>query len=104
MTTKKTAKTPYGVVHHFPGGTKKQYQASVAAVHPAKGRQLPPGQIYHAAGPSEDGWTIIAIHESKASWEAFRDKTLLPVFKKGIKGGFPTPPQETAFKIAAMKC
>ena len=43
----------YGIVHFFPGGTQAQYEASIAAVHPANG--LPPGQIFHAAGPSEGG-------------------------------------------------
>ncbi|MFK4297303.1 hypothetical protein ABH924_002453 [Arthrobacter sp. GAS37] len=28
---------PYGVVHFFPGGTKDQYEASIAAVHPGEG-------------------------------------------------------------------
>jgi hypothetical protein len=50
----------YGVVHHFPGGTKEQYEASIAAVHPSDG-SLPEGQLFHAAGPSADGWTIIAV-------------------------------------------
>ena len=67
----------YGIVHHFPGGTKEQYEASLAVVHPSRDR-LPPGQIYHAAGPSTGGWTIVAIHDSKASWERFRDGTLMP--------------------------
>ena len=30
------------------------------------------GQIFHAAGPS-GGWTIVAVHDSQASWETFRD-------------------------------
>ena len=48
----------YGIVHKFPGGTSDQYEASVAAVHPSNG-SLPEGQLFHAAGPSEDGnWTI----------------------------------------------
>lgn len=88
----------YGVVHHFPGGTKEQYEASIAAVHPSRD-SLPKGQIFHAAGPTADGWIVVAIHESKASWEAFRDGILLPKMKQGIKGGFATPPQETAFEI-----
>src|SRR4051812_38398423 len=48
----------YGVVHQFKGGTKDQYEASIAAVHPSDG-SLPPGQQFHAAGPSADGWTIV---------------------------------------------
>jgi hypothetical protein len=27
----------FGVVHHFAGGTKDQYEASIAAVHPGNG-------------------------------------------------------------------
>jgi hypothetical protein len=64
----------YGVVHQFPGGTKKQYEASIEAVHPSDG-SLPEGQTFHAAGPSADGWTVIAIHESQESWARFRNET-----------------------------
>jgi hypothetical protein len=88
----------YGVVHHFPGGTKDQYEASIAAVHPSRD-SLPDGQIYHAAGPSDGGWTIIAIHDSRESWEKFRDGTLMPRMQAGIEGGFTSPPQETGFEV-----
>ncbi|MDQ0633163.1 hypothetical protein QFZ40_001072 [Arthrobacter pascens] len=67
----------YGVVHFFPGGTKDQYEASTAAVHPGEGL-LPEGQIFHAAGASGGGWTVMAVHDSKESWEKFRDGILLP--------------------------
>jgi hypothetical protein len=88
----------YGVVHHFAGGTKDQYEASIAAVHPSRD-SLPEGQIYHAAGPSDGGWTIIAIHDSRESWEKFRDGTLMPRMQAGIDGGFTSPPQETGFEV-----
>jgi len=87
----------YGVVHKFAGGTKEQYEASIAAVHPADG--LPEGQLYHAGGPSADGWTIIAVHDSRESWERFRDGTLMPRMAAGIAGGFTAPPEETGFEI-----
>src|SRR5680860_1635815 len=88
----------YGVVHHFPGGTKEQYEASIAAVHPSA-EELPDGQIFHAAGPSPGGWTIMAVHDSQESWEQFRDDILLPRMQAGIEGGFPTPPEETAIDL-----
>jgi len=88
----------YGIVHHFPGGTKEQYEASIAAVHPSRD-SLPKGQILHAAGASPGGWTIVAVHESKESWEAFRDGILMPRMQQGITGGFPTPSQETPFEV-----
>ena len=88
----------YGIVHFFPGGTKEQYEASLSAVHPSRSK-LPSGQTYHAAGPSAGGWTIVAIHESKESWEAFRDTILMPRMQAGIKGGLAGPPQEQAFEV-----
>jgi hypothetical protein len=88
----------YAIIHHFPGGTEEQYEASLAEVHPSRDG-LPEGQTFHAAGPSEGGWTIMAVHETKESWERFRDNFLLPRFEEGIEGGLPTPPQETAFEV-----
>jgi hypothetical protein len=88
----------YGVVHQFKGGTKEQYEASIAAVHPPDG-SLPAGQQFHAAGPSADGWTIVAIHDSQASWETFRDSILVPRMQEGIDGGFGEPPQEAVFDV-----
>jgi hypothetical protein len=92
----------YAIIHHFPGGTKQQYEASIAAVHPGKGL-LPKGQISHVAGPSPGGWTIVAVHESKENWEQFRDGVLMPKMKAGISGGFAGPPQETAFDVYNLK-
>ncbi len=88
----------FGIVHTFAGGTQEQYEASIAAVHPADG-SLPAGQVFHAAGPSEGGWTIIAVHDSKESWERFRDDVLMPRMAQGIEGGFGVPPQETTFDV-----
>jgi hypothetical protein len=87
----------YTIVHHFPGGTREQYEASIAAVHPSR-TTLPKGQSFHAAGPTADGWTVVAVHDSKENWETFRDNILMPKMKQGIKGGFAEPPQETAFE------
>jgi hypothetical protein len=88
----------YGVVHRFPGGTEDQYKASIAAVHPSDG-SLPAGQVLHVAGPTDDGWIIVAVHESQESWERFRDSILMPTMQQGIAGGFQAPPEETAFEV-----
>ncbi len=85
-------------MHQFAGGTREQYDASVAAVHPSDG-SLPEGQVHHAAGPSEGGWTIVAIHDSKESWESFRDGTLMPQMSKGVEGGFTALPTEITFEV-----
>jgi len=93
----------YGIVHHFAGGTEDQYRATLAAVHPNGGSDLPEGQTFHAAGPSEGGWAIVAVHESQESWERFRDETLLPRLQQGIDGGFTDQPQETRIDIQNLQ-
>lgn len=92
----------YGVVHFFPGGTQQQYEAAIAAIHPGKDK-LPEGQIFHSAGPANGGWVVVAIHESQASWEKFRDGVLMPRLKEGVAGSFAGPPQETAFEVHNMQ-
>ena len=89
----------YGIIHQFAGGTEDQYRASLAAVHPSDG-SLPQGQVFHAAGSTDDGWVVVAIHDSKESWEKFRDDTLMPRLQAGVEGGFQGPPQETAFEVS----
>jgi hypothetical protein len=88
----------YGIIHQFPGGTADQYEASIRAVHPSGGG-LPEGEVSHWAGPSESGWTIVAIHDSQESWERFRDGVLMPRMVAGIDGGFTVAPQETTFTV-----
>jgi hypothetical protein len=72
----------HALIHHFPGGTKEQYEASIAVVHPSR-HSLPKGQIHHAAGPSGGGWTILAVFDSKENWEHFRDGVFDASHEKG---------------------
>jgi len=41
----------------------------------------------------------MAVHESKESWEKFRDSTLLPRMQAGIEGGFTSQPEETPVDV-----
>ena len=50
-------------------------------------------------GQQKAGWTIVAGHDSKESWERFRDDILMPRMQQGVKGGFTVPPQETVFDV-----
>lgn len=69
----------------------------MGVLHPGEG-QLPEGQLFHAAGATPGGWTIIAIHDSQESWERFVDAAT-PQVQQGIEGGLPVPPQETTFEV-----
>jgi hypothetical protein len=87
----------FGIAHHFKGGTKGQYDATVEAVHPAGG--LPEGQTHHFAGPTDDGFVVVATFEDKGSYETFRDETLMPGLQDLGDSGLPGPPEEIAFEI-----
>jgi hypothetical protein len=92
----------YGVVHRFAGGTREQYEASLAKVHPNAGADLPEGQILHIGGTTDDGWIVVAVHESRESWERFRDETLTPGLRD-VEGGFAGPPDETTFEVHKLQ-
>ncbi len=89
----------YLITHFYEGGTKEQYESVLAAAHPAGG--LPPGQTYHAAGPTEGGWLIAAVWDSKGSFESFLSETLLPALQK-TSGGFAGPPQQRSAEVANL--
>ncbi len=92
----------FGIVHRFPGGTKDQYEAGLARVHPPDG-SLPEGQTYHAAGPTDDGWIVVALWDSRDSYERFRDETLMPGLQALGDAGLPVPPQSTEFEVHKEK-
>ena len=89
----------YGIIHFYPNGTKAQYDAEIAVAHPHGGASLPAGQLYHAAGPSPGGWSVVAIHDSKETWQKFLDGVLLPTIQSQIKDGFTTEPQAVYFEV-----
>ncbi|MDX1619752.1 MAG: hypothetical protein R3320_02090 [Nitriliruptorales bacterium] len=89
----------FAITHFFEGGTQEQYENTVKVVHPDGGTRLPQGQLYHAAGPTGDGWQIVATWDSEEAWEQFRDNKLLPGFEQ-VDNGLPAPPEETTFSIA----
>jgi hypothetical protein len=89
----------FGITHFFKGGTQEQYDNAVRRAHPDEGKGLPPGQTYHAAGPTDGGFLIVAMWDSKASWEKFRDDTLGPVLSS-IENPLPAPPEEKEFQVS----
>jgi hypothetical protein len=41
----------------------------------------------------------MAVHDSRESWEKFRDTVLLPRMGEGIAGGLPAPPESIEFEV-----
>ncbi len=87
------------ITHFYAGGTDDQYQAVLQAAHP--GGALPPGQTYHAAGPTDGGWLIVAVWDSRDVFETFLHDTLLPALQN-TKGGFAGPPQERTAEVTNL--
>ena len=90
---------PYLLTHFWPGATEDQYRATLAAVHPSDG--LPAGQISHAAGPTDGGYLISVLWDSKESSDRFLSETLLPAMP--VEGGFDGQPQERGAEVANLE-
>lgn len=86
----------FGIINQFKGATQEHYENARKAVHPAVG--LPPGQLTHIAGATADGFVVMATWDSEASWNEFRDTTLVPGLQS-VENGPPNPPEEIAFHI-----
>jgi hypothetical protein len=87
------------ISHFYEGGTEQQYNAVLKAAHP--GGALPPGQTYHAAGPTEGGWLIAAVWDSRDAFATFLHEALLPALQS-TEGGFAGPPQERTADVVNL--
>ena len=91
---------PYLLSHYWPDANEEQYREQLAKVHAHNGDELPEGQIYHAAGPTDGGFLGAAVWDSKESADRFVESTLMPSLKQD--GGFTTPPEEHAAKTVNL--
>ena len=80
----------YLLTHFWPGGTEKQYQATLAAASKAAGGTIP--ETSHAACVTDGGVFIVATYESQEVAERFIQETLVPLMP--IEGGLVGPPEE----------
>lgn len=85
----------YLMTHFWPNGTEEQYRATIAAVHPDGG--MPAGQTSHVAGPTEGGFLVSAVWDSKASADAFVSGTLIPA--RPVDGGLTGRPEERTAEV-----
>lgn len=77
---------PIGVITELPGGTKDHYEAISAKLVPND--TLQEGAILHIAGPTGDGWRVIAVWENAEVFERFRESSLEPTV---VQVGAPRP-------------
>ncbi len=72
-----------GLIFDAPGVTQAQYEQVRDEVVP--GNRPAAGMLYHAGGPSENGWCVVEIWDSQESADRFfRDKLQQALQKAGI--------------------
>src|SRR5215204_5495955 len=63
----------------FPGGTQEQYEAVLQQLN--LGGRMPPGGIFHAAGPIEGGWRVVDVWETYHAFYIFSRQKLEPAMQ-----------------------
>jgi quinol monooxygenase YgiN len=77
-----------GFIFNNPGQTQEQYDAAVEQLNLTESR--PEGWIFHAAGPTEDGWRVVEVWESQEAADAYFQGRLGQVLQNvGVSPGQP---------------
>jgi hypothetical protein len=75
----------YGLKMELPGVTQEQYVALHARLASAAAHATE--WVTHISGPTQNGWYVIEVWESKAAFERFMQEHVAPL----IPPGAPTP-------------
>src|SRR5882757_2056934 len=76
-----------GILQMQQGGKKEQYeQINEAMFGQSSPRQdqVPEGLIIHTAGPSDDGWYVYDVWESREAFQRFMDEKLGPAIRQRL--------------------
>jgi hypothetical protein len=77
----------------FPGATQERYDSVLDRLGMEKGAEdLPQGLIFHVAGPTDKGFQVIDVWESRADFDRFVAQKLGPAIR--ATGLVPTTPKE----------
>ena len=63
-----------GMVFNVPGTTAAQYDQVRKELHPDNKR--PAGMLYHAAGPTANGWRVVEVWESQEAADRYFQEKL----------------------------
>jgi hypothetical protein len=66
----------FGIRTEFAGVTQEQYDAMHARFGPLGAKA--PGFVAHIAGPTDGGWYMLEVWESKADHDRFMQEHVLP--------------------------
>lgn len=72
-----------GIRIKLPGVTQEQFDAAHDHINPD--RSAPPGMLFHASGPIDDGWGVIDFWESRADFDAFASRIEAGIAASGVQ-------------------
>lgn len=84
----------------FPHGTREQYETLAQLMGDGVADQ--PERRLLAAGPTDDGWTIIQVWDSHKALERFVAEHLRPAMEAAGHAGYPEPPEVTDIELADL--
>jgi hypothetical protein len=86
------------------GVTKETYEQLTEKMfgnHPMRPDQAPDGLIIHTAGPSEQGWYVYDVWQSKEHFQRFAEDKLGPAVQE-VTGGEGPRPEPQFFEIESL--
>lgn len=84
----------------FPGGTKEQYDHMGELM--GEGVMNQPERRLLASGPTDDGWAILQVWDSKEALDRFVAEHLRPAMEQAGDRGYPEPPRITDIELADL--
>ena len=70
------------IIANVPGQTKEGYDSTLTPLREAIKKV--PGFVMHCSHPSEDGWSVYEVWQSKADADAWFAKSVMPFLPPGI--------------------
>ncbi len=81
----------------YPGGTEAQYRAVVDEIGAA--HEDAPGRTYLAAGPTESGWQMVMVWESKEAFFRWAGEHVGPAHERLGDRGWKSQPEFVDFEV-----
>lgn len=97
---------PVGILQMLNGTTQEQYDSineKMFGTSRPSADQAPDGLVVHSAGPTENGWYIYDIWESREAFQRFTEERVMPAVRELI-GDVPPPPgsEPQFFEVASL--
>ena len=90
------------LVMEFPGGTQEQYDKVMKSLGLDRSDEPPRGALLHLAGPTDKGWEVVDVWESRADFDRFLREELGRA--TGEAGLTPSTPKEfPVYKILGVR-